>query len=37
VNLRNVPDAIRPPEGTSDPDDDPNRRIRDENGRRSPR
>jgi DNA ligase D-like protein (predicted polymerase) len=36
VNLRNVPDAIRPPEGTPDPDDDPTRRIRDENGRRSP-
>jgi bifunctional non-homologous end joining protein LigD len=34
VNLRNVPEAIRPSEGTPDPDDDPNRRFRDGNGRR---
>lgn len=28
VNLRNVPDAIRPPQGVIDPDDDPTRRWR---------
>ena len=25
VNLRNVPEALRPPQGTPDPDDDPTR------------
>jgi len=28
VNLRNVPEAIRPPQGTPDPDDDPTREWR---------
>jgi hypothetical protein len=28
VNLRNVPDAIRPPQETPDPDDDPTREWR---------
>jgi bifunctional non-homologous end joining protein LigD len=28
VNLRNVPEAIRPPQGTPDPDDDPTRAWR---------
>jgi hypothetical protein len=29
VNLRHVPEAIRPPQGTPDPDDDPARAWRD--------
>ena len=28
VNLRNVPEAIRPPQGRPDPDDDPTRALR---------
>ncbi|TMA33265.1 MAG: DNA primase [Deltaproteobacteria bacterium] len=28
INLRNVPEAIRPPQGTPDPDDDPTREWR---------
>jgi len=28
VNLRNVPEALRPPQGTPDPDDDPTRQWR---------
>jgi bifunctional non-homologous end joining protein LigD len=35
VNLRNVPEAIRPLEGTPDPDDDPTRHFRDRSGPRS--
>jgi hypothetical protein len=34
VNLRNVPEAIRPPQGRPDPDDDPTRAWR-ENRRAS--
>jgi bifunctional non-homologous end joining protein LigD len=37
LNLRNVPEAIRPPEGTPDPDDDPTRHFRDGSGPRSQR
>jgi DNA ligase D-like protein (predicted polymerase) len=37
VNLRNVPEAIRPPEGPPDPDDDPTRHFRDGSGPRSRR
>jgi hypothetical protein len=29
VNLRAVPEALRPPQGTPDPDDDPTREWRD--------
>ena len=32
LNLRHVPEAIRPPEGTPDPDDDPTRRLPAGNG-----
>jgi hypothetical protein len=28
VNLRHVPEALRPPQGTPDPDDDPTREWR---------
>jgi bifunctional non-homologous end joining protein LigD len=28
INLRHVPEAIRPPQGTPDPDDDPTREFR---------
>jgi bifunctional non-homologous end joining protein LigD len=34
VNLRNVPEKIRPPQGTPDPDDDPTRAWREERGKR---
>ncbi len=32
VNLRHVPEALRPAQGTPDPDDDPTRKWRDGNG-----
>ncbi|HKG45256.1 MAG TPA: non-homologous end-joining DNA ligase [Pyrinomonadaceae bacterium] len=35
VNLRNVPEKIRPPQETPDPDDDPTREWRATHGRRS--
>ena len=34
VNLRNVPEKIRPPQGTPDPDDDPTRAWREAGGKR---
>ena len=34
VNLRNVPDAIRPPQEKPDPDDDPTRKWRDTHAKR---
>jgi bifunctional non-homologous end joining protein LigD len=35
VNLRHVPEEIRPPQGTPDPDDDPTRAWREARGKRS--
>jgi DNA ligase D-like protein (predicted polymerase) len=35
VNLRNVPEKIRPPQATPDPDDDPTRAWREARGQRS--
>jgi bifunctional non-homologous end joining protein LigD len=35
INLRNVPEAIRPPQETPDPDDDPTRQWREARGKRS--
>ena len=34
VNLRHVPEVVRPPQETPDPDDDPTREWRDERARR---
>jgi DNA ligase D-like protein (predicted polymerase) len=36
VNLRNVPESLRPPQETPDPDDDPTREWRELHKRRSP-
>jgi bifunctional non-homologous end joining protein LigD len=36
LNLRNVPDELRPPEAPPDPDDDPTRSFREGRGRPSP-
>lgn len=37
VNLRHVPEAMRPPQETPDPDDDPTREWRDWAGKRAPK
>ena len=37
VNLRNVPEDLRPPQETPDPDDDPTREWREATKRRGPR